>query len=518
LYLPKVFLQQNALVAMPYDANATYPLLVEMWYLWALALQGAVAAQLIHWVLGLMLALATMLLASDIVGRQWGWIAGCVVLLVPGISNQMTAPLNDVGLAVWTTLALVAWRRGALQREGPRWFVLSGIMWGGALSTKYVAWVFLAAVGIHALWLMSRRRELRSELLSGMAAAAVMAASIAGLWYVRAAWHHGNPVYPFFNEMLVSQAPSVTGNDAALPSTIPTTKTPLGWQPWQIASAPWQVTMFPQRFGGRGHQLGALFLALLPGLWLCRRLRGLDGLLIICLAYLPAWYLLRQNVRFLFPLIPLLAVALVWVLIELRRLTPTARGVVAVATVVLLTLGAALPWSRARDKMAVALGWERHEDYLARQEPTYLAALVGNSVMGPEAHLLSMDYRGFYFDCSVTRESLYRQATGYSTKDASPAEVVAHLRADGFTHALFATNLIESGIQYNGVLAEALASVKENALDETPREPRDEVSDEGHSWSAIDDSTTPLTQLIHEYTFRDSDGGRRHYRLVKLSP
>ena len=30
-------------------------------------------------------------------------VAGAVVLLVPGVNNQMTAPLNDVALAVLTT-------------------------------------------------------------------------------------------------------------------------------------------------------------------------------------------------------------------------------------------------------------------------------------------------------------------------------------------------------------------------------------------------------------------------------
>src|SRR5258708_3718188 len=53
LELPKRFLEQHALVYLPDSDNSTYPMLVEMWYLWALALDGGTAAQLVHWCLGI---------------------------------------------------------------------------------------------------------------------------------------------------------------------------------------------------------------------------------------------------------------------------------------------------------------------------------------------------------------------------------------------------------------------------------------------------------------------------------
>ena len=151
LDLPKRFLAEHALCYPPYSDNATFPLLVEMWYLWGLALDGAVAAQLVHWTLGILLALAAVVLARPILGRAWAWIVGAVVVLVPGVNNQMTAPLNDLGLAVLTTLALAAWWRATVGMEGRRWFLLAGLAGGGALGTKYLALVFALAVA--ATWL-----------------------------------------------------------------------------------------------------------------------------------------------------------------------------------------------------------------------------------------------------------------------------------------------------------------------------------------------------------------------------
>ena len=62
--------------------------------------------RLIHWELGVLLGLATVVLAAPVVSRPWAWLAGAVVVLVPGVSNQMTAPMNDLALALMTTLAL----------------------------------------------------------------------------------------------------------------------------------------------------------------------------------------------------------------------------------------------------------------------------------------------------------------------------------------------------------------------------------------------------------------------------
>src|SRR5690606_18127398 len=58
LQLPKEFLRTGAIVYSPYDENGTFPLLTEMWFLWALAIDGDIAAQLMAWVVGVLFALA----------------------------------------------------------------------------------------------------------------------------------------------------------------------------------------------------------------------------------------------------------------------------------------------------------------------------------------------------------------------------------------------------------------------------------------------------------------------------
>ncbi len=152
LELPKVFLGRGGFVNLPYHDNATFPLLAEMWYLWALALEGPVTAQLVHWGLGLLFAGATLLLARPILGPHWAPAAAALALLTPGVTNQMTAPLNDIALAAFTTLALVAWRQAQADDKNGRWLLLAGLAAGGALGVKYVALLFAAAVGVCGIW------------------------------------------------------------------------------------------------------------------------------------------------------------------------------------------------------------------------------------------------------------------------------------------------------------------------------------------------------------------------------
>jgi len=484
LELPKRFLLDHRLAFLPLHDNSTYPLLGEMWFLWGLALDGGVAAQLVHWALGLLLALGAVVLATPIIGRPWAWLAGALVVLTPGINNEMTAPMNDVALAAMTTLAVAAWWRAAVNDEGRRWYLLAGLAGGAALGVKYLAVIFgLAWAGVW-LWLIVREPRRRTTLLEGAAIVAVVAMSVGGPWYLRAAWHRGNPVYPFLSEVFAADA-----GEAPF-ETLPESKAPVGRNPMRLAALPWQTTMHPEHFGGRSHQLGVLLMAAVPGLLFCRRLRGLGVLLMVAAGYAVLWALLRQNVRFLFPIVPLLALAAAWVAIEARRFPAAPRWITAGAFGLVLVALTVVPLDRARRHLAVALGLESREDYLLRCEPSYRAAMIANGLMTPADHLLTEDYRAFYFQGRVTRECIYRRETGYDKRLASPAELVGQLRRDGFTH----------------LLLEQIEQPADAALDR----PLSRLVDaQGKQLDG------PLVTLI-DYRERDTEGQRRRYRLVML--
>ncbi len=137
LQVPKLFLERGAVFFDPDLHETVYPLLTEMLYAVALAFQGPVACRLVQWLLGVVFALNVTALARPSLDNR-AWWAGTIALLVPAVSNGMSAPLNDVALAAFGTSALVAWTRF---RETPnvRAAALTGLFMGLALGVKYPA-------------------------------------------------------------------------------------------------------------------------------------------------------------------------------------------------------------------------------------------------------------------------------------------------------------------------------------------------------------------------------------------
>ncbi|MBI1903551.1 MAG: glycosyltransferase family 39 protein [Planctomycetia bacterium] len=550
LELPKTFLREHRLVYLPLHENSTFPLLAEMLFAWALAwspslADGGVAANLVSCGLGLLLAGSATVLARPIVGRRWAALAGAAVLLTPGVTNQMTAALNDVALAVYCTLALAAWRR-ALHDESPaRWFMAAGLAAAGALSVKYVAVLF--AVAMAAAWLVDfmvgrrlvtswspafRRQEPPAEagtptgdrspfvgtrrlLWQGAGVVAVIAVSVAGLWYVRAAWHRGNPVYPFLAEKLAGPPGSGSPGGGPVRAIVRESKRPLSANPADVVSAPWRIAMEPERFGGRGHQLGAAYLAVLPGLVLTgwagarlRRHRGLATLAVVAGTYFACWYALRQNVRFLFPIVPLLATGIVAGLAGLRIFPALPRALALIAAAGLLAAGAAFPVKRAIGALPPAAGLEDRGAWLAEHEPSYPAACFAGKFLPPTARILSQDYRLFYFQQPATRENVFREVSSYADQVSGPGDLPRLLRRAGFTHVLLAEvereragDALSAGDDAGA--PQRLAGAKVNAT--LSRLADAELS-----------SPSPEMRVVLDYQATDPDGCRRRYRLVEL--
>jgi hypothetical protein len=394
LELSKTFLNEHALVYSPYQENSRLPLLAEMWYLWALALDGGVCAQLIHWEMAILLALAATVLATAVVSRVWAPIVGGLVLLAPGVVSALSVSLIDLSLAVLFTLTLAAGWQVLIRHQNNRWYVLSAL-------------AVLAAVGC----------------------------------CVRAAGHHGGPLFP-----LGETAPA--------------------------------------------DSLGVIFLAAIPGLLLCRRLYGLGTLLTVTAGGALAWLALRPDGHFLLPLIPALATAAVWVGIEMARMPAAPRRASAVLLLGLVVVAATVAAARCRGQLGVALGLERRNDYLLRHEPTYEAAEVFNCLFDNRAHVLSQDPCGFYFNCRVTREDIYRRLTQYDGRITNPLWLNQHLRQAGFSHVLLAEKDAAPGTAADSPLAR---------LAEAQRQ-------------IYPDAMVPLA----DYRFTGSDGTPRRYRLLML--
>jgi len=150
--------------------------------------------------------------------------------------------------------------------------------------------------------------------------------------------------------------------------------------------------------------------------------------------------------------------------------------------------------ARARQQMAVACGFQSRVDYLTKREPTYRAAALANLLLPDDAHILSLDYRGFYFKHRVTREKNYAFRHDYAAAIETAGRVDGPLLKAGFTHILLAESLDDQGIQFNTRL---------------PRYVDRQLVRESKTG-------TQTLKTLHDYIYQDIDGVRRRYRLIAL--
>ncbi|MDR3633641.1 MAG: glycosyltransferase family 39 protein [Isosphaeraceae bacterium] len=489
LQVPKVFLAQGALVFDPDLHETVYPLLAEMLYAVGLAFRGPVSCRLIQWVLGLVFALNVTALARPSLGRR-AWWAGAIALLVPAVSNGMSAPLNDVALAAFGTAALVAWS-GYRERPSVSRVLLVGACAGLALGVKYPALVLAGLIALailvcgtiatpiavpnrpcHRAVLARRPHRLSHVFLFGLTAVLV-----GGPWYLRAAAATGNPVYPFFRH---------TFGGAGLDEVLDPIKRPLAVTGWNLLTALGPLTLHPHRFDSFSHQFGPVFLLFLPALFVERPPRRVWEIAAVGYAFLTLCLSQRQSMRFVLLALGPLAVATAWLLsVWCDRRSVPARCLVGLV-LLSLTFEAGLALVRARHGLGVVTGRETAQDYLARREPTYrVGAWVARNVP-VSARLIGQDHRGYYIPRPYTMELAHRRRTGLG-RQGEPAEtVVSRLRMAGFSHVLLCPPIPEDAVEFDPTLGRILAS-----------------------WV---DAKTPL----YREDLTDADGVVRRYALYRL--
>jgi hypothetical protein len=381
----------------PDDAPRQASFAAPLWFAWAMALDGPVAAQMLDASFGVALALAAAALARTVLGRRGAWLTAAVVLIAPGVVAAMGRLTPELPAAVPATLAVAAWWRWAVNREGAPSLALAGLLLlvAGAVAPM-VAVVTAAGLSGATGWIAAQRFDPRRRaVLVGFAGAVALAVCAAIRW--------SSPEGPPGAEGIVSPAPFFAG-----------------------------AAMFAVP--------GMFCAAALPGLLIARRLRGLAPLLAPGVGYLAVWWAWR-GAPGLLPLVPILSAAAVWSVVELRRLPAGPARLSAAALGAIVAASAVAPWLSAGDRLGVALGREPRDDYLRRREPSYMAAEVANLMLAPDSCILSTEPATFYFERRVVDEPGFRRRTGYDRPAADAGTLRLRLGSAGVTHLLLAEPL-----------------------------------------------------------------------------
>ena len=456
LTLPRIYLEAGGFVPVELNVYSLWPHGPQLLYAFGLLFGGPPLAKLLQFAAGLLVVVALyQTLARD--GRPgWrcgAWVAIGVYLVHPVLLFELQAAYVDLVMALFYFSAFLFFTRAAAtpaaaepQAAGP-WLLMAGLAGGGVAVCKPTGVLFLPAL-LPVLWPFLLARWRAGQGGTTLLLCATRLGSPLLLFWLPWVWRSyrltGNPVYPFLWG-------TFGGPDwnAELAAQLVTWQRGIGMGrgvldylllPWRVLTA---GDSDYAHFDGRLSWLILPFLLL--ALWrACRQSPPslLRPALLVAGLYFGLWALSSQQMRFLIPMLPLLALAAGLAVADLAgRLTPRLGRWAGAASVLALVL----PWAVYAETPSILTKALRHAAIY--RHPRFVADPWGAAPsfrrvlleLPPDAKILMLNSnQGFYCPRPFLADSFFEasQITAWLA-GVSAAELPARLAERGVTHILF---------------------------------------------------------------------------------
>lgn len=387
--VPKAFVANGGLVYVEGNIASYMSLGTEMHVVWAMLLGGtwgerageAAAGATIWLFFPILLGVVYGWARSMNIDRGWSLLAVLLTASVPTVFYVAGNGYVDLASTAFVTLSIFSmghwWKTG-----GRVWLVLIAVFLGAALSTKLITLFVFAAFLLLVLWRSKLEKDLGGRALKTLAggiAALLLAAAIAAPWYLRTWVETGSPLFPFYTSVWKGDAP---GWDAARSSLVQEKDAQYGG----IVKSPFDYLLTPVKLSvnsqpdlienfdgvlGAGFLFGLAVLGL--ALWKFELPIEPKIAAVVAAILFLFWLFSSQQLRYLLPIFPALAVAVV---IAARKISETTGGfhaVIKTSVVVLSIFGVLVSasWFLQAGPMRVAFGGEDRDGYLTRNIDYY---------------------------------------------------------------------------------------------------------------------------------------------------
>lgn len=389
----KEYVEVGGIAYTPYLRNPVFPQYGEMLFSVMLLLHDDLSAQFTQLLMAFLTGLGVYSWGGRLVGPRAGlWAAACwfahpLVLKLSGIAYI------DVGLTLFLLGALYSLANW-LKTDKQAWLCISAFCCGIALGTKYSAMFGVGLMGLAVVWQSVRIRAWRPVVLFSFAAIAVAAP-----WYLRNFYYTGNPVFPYFANIFGSTTWSL--EDLAAHEQM--VKTVGGKKSLALfAKVPWNLVHHPEMFAAMAPLAKSAFWLLPAAIWALVRLPVMRWIAIFGILNVVFWFLTAQQLRYLLPMLPLLALIIAIGCDDLvSRLIAPNKMRLHTALAVLLAAFLLKPGWYATYQHWRALGpppynEEKRNAYLRRHVPTFRAYEFMNRNFGRHYVLY-----GFYCEDTV---------------------------------------------------------------------------------------------------------------------
>ena len=406
--VPKAFIAQGSSAIIEGNIASFLALGTEMHAVWAMLLgdivgprAGEAAAGATVFLFFPVLLFAVFGWARELgVSRRGGLVATVVTAAVPTGYYVASSAYIDVAMALFIVLASYALCRW-YKTLGRGWLLLIGIFLGAALAAKLTTVFVIAAFALVVL-LRARSEESGSgKVVAGGGAALLLAGVLASPWYLRTWTATGSPVFPFYMSIWKGSA---NGWDVERSNLFQAMNSSYGGESkgaadYVLAPVKMAITAQPEQAEYFDGVIGVAFLMGLPllvwGLWKFEMPVAVKIITGIAAVSFLFWLFSSQQLRYLLPVLPLLAIANVAAAERISRTAHRFRSAIyggfAAASVAGLLVSTA--WFLERSPVRVVLGGESRDQYLSRQLDYYPYYAAINSETSPDAKVWLINMR-----------------------------------------------------------------------------------------------------------------------------
>ncbi len=384
----KIYSQSHQLQPTIYLRYPVFPQINEMLFTLMISIYDVVSAQLVQFLMMILVAIALYSWGSEAFSRRAGLWAAALWLGNPMVLLLGASGFIDIGLTLFITMAVYAvWRW--LHSQEHNWGFLAAVLCGFALGSKYSALFFVGFLSIIVAYRsIIQRQPAAFFMFTGIAVA------VAIPWYLRSYYYTGNPIFPFFPEVFGDSFYTKSDVQANLHQIqsfgVPRTVTGLLLLPWHF--------IFHQNVFNIEARMSPVYALATPLLLILGAKGRLQSYLLgLTLSYTVFWFFYGQLLRYWLPVVPLLSLAIAGILDDLLRPrlfsgTKAVRGFMITSAVLLLSISLGLFYATKEvfKRGSVPVTQEQSSLYLKHHMITYQAYEYLNELRGANYKLYAL--------------------------------------------------------------------------------------------------------------------------------
>lgn len=205
LAVPKLYLRHGIFTEFPDLIFSYYPMNLDLVYMAALKLGNDIVPKYIHFCFALLTSLLIYFYLTSRLTRLYGLLGSLFFLSIPIVVRLSVSVYVDLGLAFFTTAAMLLLFLWQDRGWEIRYLIVAGVCCGLAVGTKYNGLVCLGIFSAMVPLIYLRSGEDRqSRQAKGLWWGVVFVAAaicVSSPWYLRNGYWTGNPFHPLFDSL-----------------------------------------------------------------------------------------------------------------------------------------------------------------------------------------------------------------------------------------------------------------------------------------------------------------------------